>query len=146
MARRRRRCGVNFKPQNHHHCRPRFVNRFCDRFAGSVALRRRFHPRICRLLYDNSNNNNNNNNNNDNDNSPQKCFNRPFRVIYARPSRWRRVEFQISGLTGKVYQILCVVTSSVWAYIFTYAHYCRVLYLTRGPRICNAVKNDNGNS
>jgi len=54
-ARRRwRRRGVNFKPQSHH-CRPRFVNRFCDRsrYAASSIP-------ICRVLYDNSNNNNNN--------------------------------------------------------------------------------------
>lgn len=45
----------------------------------------------------------------------------------AVAQRWRRrVEFQISGLTGKVYQIPLVVTFSIWVYIIKHTHYSRV--------------------
>lgn len=45
----------------------------------------------------------------------------------AVAQRWRRrVEFQISGLTGKVYQIPRVVTFSIWVYIIKHTHYSLV--------------------
>jgi len=54
-------------------------------------------------------------------------------VVVGGAVQWRRrrVEFQISGLTGKVYQILCVVTSSIWVFIVIYIYtHITVVYFT----------------